>query len=70
MLSQPLATLGFLFEHYFFGEEPDALVENLNLRTMALFKDVADEPPPRAPGRPSKARLKAEAQLSNIAYLL
>lgn len=33
-----------LFEHYFFCEEPDGLVENLNLKTIALFKDVSDEP--------------------------
>lgn len=33
-----------LFEHYFFQEEPDALVENLNLKTVALFKDISDEP--------------------------
>ncbi len=32
-----------VFEHYFFQEEPDALVENLNLKTLALFKDVSDE---------------------------
>mmetsp|Transcript_1257 Transcript_1257/g.2798 ORF Transcript_1257/g.2798 Transcript_1257/m.2798 type:complete len:574 (-) Transcript_1257:687-2408(-) len=33
-----------LFEHYFFQEEPDALVENLQLKTVALFKDPSDEP--------------------------
>ncbi len=33
-----------LFQHYFFMEEPDSLVENLNLKTVALFKDVSDEP--------------------------
>ena len=33
-----------LFEHYFFQEEPDALVENLQLKTIALFKDPSDEP--------------------------
>jgi len=32
-----------LFEHYFFGEEPEHLPENLSLRTIALFKDPADE---------------------------
>lgn len=33
-----------LFENYFFEEEPDALVENLNLKTVAVFKDVAGDP--------------------------
>lgn len=32
-----------LFEHYFQDEEPDFLPENLNMKTIALFKDPADE---------------------------
>merc|ERR1719387_2425887 len=32
-----------LFEHYFHQEEPDHLVENLTMKTVALFKDPADE---------------------------
>jgi dynein intermediate chain 2 len=32
-----------LFEHYFYEEEPDHLVENLTMKTIALFKDPADE---------------------------
>lgn len=32
-----------LFEHYFFEEEADHLVENLSMKTIALFKDPADE---------------------------
>jgi len=32
-----------LFEHYFQGEEPEHLPENLTMRTIALFKDPADE---------------------------
>lgn len=32
-----------LYEHYFFEEEADVLVENLNMKTIALFKDPADE---------------------------
>mmetsp|Transcript_31809 Transcript_31809/g.69554 ORF Transcript_31809/g.69554 Transcript_31809/m.69554 type:complete len:576 (+) Transcript_31809:126-1853(+) len=32
-----------LFEHYFHGEEPEHLPENLTMKTIALFKDPADE---------------------------
>eukprot|EP00418_Pyrodinium_bahamense_P038092 CAMPEP_0179188344 /NCGR_PEP_ID=MMETSP0796-20121207/93476_1 /TAXON_ID=73915 /ORGANISM="Pyrodinium bahamense, Strain pbaha01" /LENGTH=498 /DNA_ID=CAMNT_0020892441 /DNA_START=90 /DNA_END=1587 /DNA_ORIENTATION=+ len=32
-----------LFEHYFHGEEPEHLPENLTMKTVALFKDPADE---------------------------
>lgn len=32
-----------LFEHYFAGEEPEHLPENLTMKTIALFKDPADE---------------------------
>lgn len=32
-----------LFEHYFHAEEPEHLPENLTMRTIALFKDPADE---------------------------
>jgi dynein intermediate chain 2 len=32
-----------LFEHYFHQEEPDHLPENLSMKTVALFKDPADE---------------------------
>jgi len=32
-----------LFEHYFLEEEPDYLPQNLNMKTLALFKDPADE---------------------------
>lgn len=31
-----------LFEHYFYGEEPEHLPENLTMKTIALFKDPAD----------------------------
>jgi len=33
-----------LHEHYFARDEPDQLVENLHLKTVALFKDMAEEP--------------------------
>mmetsp|Transcript_17717 Transcript_17717/g.48204 ORF Transcript_17717/g.48204 Transcript_17717/m.48204 type:complete len:583 (-) Transcript_17717:175-1923(-) len=32
-----------LFEHYFHCEEPEHLPENLTMKTVALFKDPADE---------------------------
>eukprot|EP00747_Dinoflagellata_sp_TGD_P086147 gnl/TRDRNA2_/TRDRNA2_163163_c0_seq2.p2 gnl/TRDRNA2_/TRDRNA2_163163_c0~~gnl/TRDRNA2_/TRDRNA2_163163_c0_seq2.p2 ORF type:complete len:573 (+),score=135.62 gnl/TRDRNA2_/TRDRNA2_163163_c0_seq2:78-1796(+) len=32
-----------LFEHYFFEEEPDHMPESLTMKTVALFKDPADE---------------------------
>eukprot|EP00928_Gymnodinium_smaydae_P081400 TRINITY_DN64938_c0_g1_i1.p1 TRINITY_DN64938_c0_g1~~TRINITY_DN64938_c0_g1_i1.p1 ORF type:complete len:619 (+),score=158.15 TRINITY_DN64938_c0_g1_i1:248-1858(+) len=32
-----------LFEHYFHMEEPEHLPENLTMKTVALFKDPADE---------------------------
>jgi len=32
-----------LFEHYFHGEEPEHLPENLTMKTVALFKDPSDE---------------------------
>jgi len=32
-----------LFEHYFHCEEPEHLPENLSMKTIALFKDPADE---------------------------
>jgi dynein intermediate chain 2 len=32
-----------LFEHYFHMEEPEHLPENLTMKTIALFKDPADE---------------------------
>lgn len=32
-----------LFEHYFHEEEPEHLPENLSMKTVALFKDPADE---------------------------
>lgn len=32
-----------LFEHYFHNEEPEHLPENLTMKTIALFKDPADE---------------------------
>merc|ERR1740120_669711 len=32
-----------LFEHYFHQEEPDHLPESLTMKTVALFKDPADE---------------------------
>jgi len=32
-----------LFEHYFLDEEPDFLPENLTMKTVALFKDPAEE---------------------------
>jgi len=32
-----------LFEHYFQDEEPEHLPENLTMKTIALFKDPADE---------------------------
>lgn len=32
-----------LFEHYFTHEEPEHLPENLTMKTVALFKDPADE---------------------------
>jgi len=32
-----------LFEHYFFMEEPEHMPENLSMKTVALFKDPADE---------------------------
>merc|ERR1719387_514328 len=32
-----------LFEHYFHQEEPEHLPENLTMKTVALFKDPADE---------------------------
>jgi len=32
-----------LFEHYFYCEEPEHLPENLTMKTIALFKDPADE---------------------------
>jgi dynein intermediate chain 2 len=32
-----------LFEHYFHGEEPEHLPENLTMKTIALFKDPSDE---------------------------
>lgn len=32
-----------LFEHYFLDEEPEPLVDNLGMKTMALFKDPTEE---------------------------
>jgi len=32
-----------LFEHYFLDEEPDFLPQNLTMKTVALFKDPAEE---------------------------
>mmetsp|Transcript_43316 Transcript_43316/g.97778 ORF Transcript_43316/g.97778 Transcript_43316/m.97778 type:complete len:576 (-) Transcript_43316:137-1864(-) len=32
-----------LFEHYFHGEEPEHLPENLTMKTIAIFKDPADD---------------------------
>lgn len=32
-----------LFEHYFHGDEPEHMPENLTMKTIALFKDPADE---------------------------
>jgi len=32
-----------LFEHYFLDEDPDCLPENLTMKTVALFKDPAEE---------------------------
>jgi dynein intermediate chain 2 len=32
-----------LFEHYFLDEEPEFLPQNLTMKTVALFKDPADE---------------------------
>mmetsp|Transcript_50908 Transcript_50908/g.80759 ORF Transcript_50908/g.80759 Transcript_50908/m.80759 type:complete len:578 (-) Transcript_50908:95-1828(-) len=32
-----------LFEHYFHGEEPDLMPQSLSMKTVALFKDPADE---------------------------